>query len=398
MRSVVVLTPWFPNRPGDAAGAFVADSALAVARAGWRVRVLVARPWVPRYLDRFAGKMAHGKIQEDAFAPVAVTVMHFPALPRLTLRPFTEMISDRMIGAALDRVARSMSADIIHVQTEGFGPIPVKVARRLNLPLVTTVHGINTHPKFLHTSYQRARIRSGLIGADRTILVGEPLRKFFKNYVGNEKNFQVVPNGADIPTSSRDKSILDSDHRRLIAIANLQEGKGIDIALRALARLKNEGIVDWTYKIIGEGAERASLAKLAEDLGLNSKVTFIGPVRHAEIFEHFASADIFVLPSYQEAFGIAYLEAMAAGLLTIGVMGQGPSQFISNGDNGLLAPPCDVGALTQVLRGVLTGDRQRWREMAEKGRESVRNAYTWDHHAANLIKLYEQVIFESQTT
>lgn len=396
VRSVAVLTPWFPNRPGDAAGAFIADSALAVARAGWRVSVLVVRPWLAR-LHRLAGRTAGGKIQQDAFAPVAVTTIHVPALPRLTLRPLTDVISDRMIGTVLDHVARSVSADVIHAQTEGFGPIPAEVARRLDLPLVTTVHGINTHPEFLHAPYQRSRIRSGLIEANRTILVGEPLRKFFKGYLGDDEKFRVVPNGTDIPPSSCDKSILNDGSRRLITIANLQEGKGIDIALRALASLENRGIVDWTYRIIGGGAERANLAKLAEDLGLIGKVTFTGAVRRAEIFEHLAWADVFVLPSYREAFGIAYLEAMAAGLLTIGVMGEGPSQFIRNGENGLLAPPRDVDALSQILHDVLTGDRQHWREMAAQGRETVRNAYTWDHHAAKLITLYEQVIFESQS-
>ena len=136
-------------------------------------------------------------------------------------------------------------------------------------------------------------------------------------------------------------------------MSNLQEGKGIELTLLALARLQSEGVSDWTYRIIGDGPEKAALLKLTTDLGLVDKVTFVGPVRHAEIFDYLAREEIFVLPSYREAFGIAYLEAMAAGLLTVGVMGQGPSQFIRNGENGVLVPPRDPEALVAALRDIL---------------------------------------------
>lgn len=392
MKGVVVLTPWFPNRPGDSAGAFVGDSALAVSRAGWRVGALVVRPWMPRSLRRFANNMARGDISTEAFPLAALATVRVPTLPRLMLRSLTDTVSDGIIARALDHMARSISADIIHVQTEGFGPIAAQVARRLGLPSVVTLHGINTHPRYLHASYQKARMRSGLKAADRVILVGDPLREFFKSYIGSDEKFQVVPNGIDLPPARPGKAIFENGPRRLVSVANLQEGKGIDLTLHALARLKSEGVSDWTYRIIGEGRERAALLKLTADLKLSDKVTFVGPIRHAEIFDALASEDIFVLPSYREAFGIAYLEAMAVGLLTIGVMGQGPSQFIRDAENGILIPPRDVEALVAALRGVLTGDCQRWRKIAREGQLTARNAYTWDHHARQLVSVYEQAI------
>ena len=111
---------------------------------------------------------------------------------------------------------------------------------------------------------------------------------------------------------------------------------------------------------------------------------------------HFlASEDIFVLPSYREAFGIADLEAMAVGLLTIGVTGQGPSQFIRDGENGHpFAPAMSKAFLVVALRDVLTGDCQRWRKIAREGQHTARNAYTWDHHARQLVSVDEQAIME----
>jgi glycosyltransferase involved in cell wall biosynthesis len=309
----------------------------------------------------------------------------------------TDLMSDGIIAKAFERLARAVAAEVIHVQTEGLAPVAARVAHKLDLPLVVTLHGVNAHPRYLRSRYQQRRLRPALASADSVILVGEPLREFFKSYLGSDRNFAVVPNGIDVPLPGPQRPSLAKGPRRLVSVANLHEGKGIDLTLRALARLASEGICDWTYRIVGDGRERVPLQKLTAELALAGQVTFVGPVRHAEIFDHLAGNEIFVLPSYREAFGIAYLEAMGAGLLAIGVTDQGPAQFIRDGDNGLLVPPRNVEALTHVLRGVLTGDRQRWREMADKGRETVRNAYTWGHHATKLIGLYEQVIFESQS-
>jgi glycosyltransferase involved in cell wall biosynthesis len=394
VRSVAVLTPWFPNRPGDRAGAFVADSALALTRAGWRAGVLVVRPWLPRWGRRFAHGMIRGDVCAPAFALAALKTLRIPTLPRLMLRRMTDRMSDRMIANALENIARVIAADVIHVQTEGLVPIAAQVAGKLHLPLVVTLHGANVHPRYLHSRYQQRRLRPALASAGRIILVGEPLREFFRSYIGSDDNFQVIPNGIDLPPARPERPIFDHGPRRLVSVANLHEGKGIDLTLHALARLKSEGVSDWTYRIIGEGRERAALLELTAALGLGDKVTFVGPIRHAEIFDALANEDIFVLPSYREAFGIAYLEAMAVGLLTIGVMGQGPSQFIRDGENGILLPPRDVEALVAALRHILTGDCPRWRKIACEGQRTVRDAYTWDHHAGQLVSVYEQAIMD----
>ena len=392
LKSVAILTPWFPNLPGDPEGAFILDSALALTQVGWKVGILVVRPWVPPFCQRLVDRMWRGEVCVTAFKFATLRVVRVPTLPRVVLRSLTDIVSDRIITNALDHMVRSISADVVHVQTEGFGPIAVNVARRLRVPLVVTVHGLNMHPRYLHSSYQKQRLRSGLACADRVVLVGEPLRDFFRRYIGGNGNFQIVPNGIDCPRLRRDGSILQSDPLRLISVSTLEEGKGVDLTLFALAQLRRKGISNWTYRIIGEGPRQAALLKLTTDLRLADKVTFVGRVRHAEIFDHLACGDIFVLPSYREAFGIAYLEAMAAGLLTIGVIGQGPSQFIRDGENGLLVPPRDVDALVVVLRNILTGDRQLLRNIASEGQRTAQNSYTWDNHARQLVDLYEEVI------
>ncbi len=392
MKSVAVLTPWFPNRPGDWAGAYVADSALAVTRAGWRVGVLVVRPWLPGWAARFGHEMIRGNIDAAAFPLAALQTIRAPALPRSLFRSITDFAGDRMVTNAFESIVRSISADAIHAHTEGMAPLAAQAARRLRLPWLVTLHGINPHRGYLHGAYQKRRLRPALAAADRVILVGEPLRQFFAGYMGSDDNFLVVPNGIDVAPTRRQRPILADNPARLVSVANLHEGKGIDLTLAALARLQSEGITNWTYRIIGEGREKLALRKLAADLQLADKVTFLGAVRHAQIFDYLCGDDLFVLPSYREAFGIAYLEAMSAGLLTIGVMGQGPSQFISNRENGILVPPRDVEALAAALRDVLPGDAPRWRAIARTGQSTVEKNYTWDGHAAKLIQAYRDAI------
>jgi glycosyltransferase involved in cell wall biosynthesis len=102
-------------------------------------------------------------------------------------------------------------------------------------------------------------------------------------------------------------------------------------------------------------------------------------------------AHVFVLPSYREAFGIAYLEAMACGLLTIGVEGQGPSAFIISGKTGLLVPPQEVAALAACLRSVLEHPG-RFSKIAAAGRKHVAQEYTWLRHAERLTEVYREIV------
>jgi len=390
VKRVAILTPWFPNRPGDYAGAFIADSALAVKRVGWQVSTLVVRPWLPSWCQWFAHEMVRGDVCPATFPLTVLKTIRVPAVPRSIFRPVTDLVADKIIGDAITQVAHETSADVIHVQTEGLAHVGVRVAREQRLPVVVTLHGINAG--FLDSPYQKRRLRPALEAADRVILVGEPLREYFRTYIGSDRNFDVVPNGIDLPLVRCNGSILANDVVRLVSIANLHEGKGVDLTLLALARLQSEGISNWTYRVIGDGRERSALLKLTSDLELTEKVSFIGAVRHAEIFSQLARDDVFVLPSYREAFGIAYLEAMAVGLLTIGVMGEGPSQFIRNRENGVLVPPRDVEALVVALRNILIGDHNRWREIALEGQRMVQDFYTWDNHAKQLVEVYEHVI------
>ena len=180
---------------------------------------------------------------------------------------------------------------------------------------------------------------------------------------------------------------------RWISVSNLHEGKGIDLTLRALARLQQEGLENWTYEIVGGGAERARLDAMTDALGLRDKVIFHGKLPHDQAMRLLAQADVFVLPSYREAFGIAYLEAMAMGLLAIAVSGQGPEAFIAHRRTGLLVRPDDSEALFMAMKTVLENGPEM-RRIAAAGQRLVRTEFTWPRHAEKLMAVYREALGE----
>ena len=220
-------------------------------------------------------------------------------------------------------------------------------------------------------------MRDALCAMKRVVLVGEPLRPYFAALAGRDDHFRVVPNGFAVPDRVADPRPEGwGPNLRWISVSNLHEGKGVDLTLQALARLRQAGSATWSYDIVGDGAERPRLEAMTDALGLRDRVTFHGRMPHDAAMRVLAQADVFVLPSYREAFGIAYLEAMALGLLAIGVSGQGPEAFIAHERTGLLVRPNDVESLFATMKSVLEnarkcgGSRRRasdWSERSSRG-------------------------------
>src|SRR5262249_2596032 len=109
------------------------------------------------------------------------------------------------------------------------------------------------------------------------------------------------------------------------------------------------------------------------------------------IYELLAEADVFLLPSYREAFGVAYLEAMAVGLVAIGVRGQGPQAFIEHAKTGFLVEPIDVANLSDCIL-YIASHRERAREIARAGAVLVRSKFNRSSHAQRLISIYSEML------
>lgn len=390
---ISIITPWFPNKRDGWPARFIADSAISLAEAGARVTVGVLRGWFPPWLERYASPEHRGEIDFSSFPEIRrLRLKRFPVLPRGLARKLTNIALDQTVRSLLNEEIAADRPDVIHVHTEYLAPASVAFARRNQIPVVVTLHGQNTNSQYLGAPTQAIRFRIALQHADRLVVVGKPLSEFAAGLAGRRDHIAVVWNGVTPPREQRSPPTPDTDRIELIAVANLHEEKGIDLLLEALGRLLAAGIRHWRLTIIGEGPLKSHLEGKAAQIGLADHVAFVGTMSNAEVFAYLANSDIFALPSYREAFGVAYLEAMSTGLLTIGVEGQGPSEFISDGKTGSLVKPRDVASLEQTLRAFLTDDRRTWRTLALAGAQYVRENCTWSVHAQNLLTVFTETI------
>lgn len=389
---VLHITPWFPNRPGEQQGNFIFDSVTALHNAGNDVATLVARPWTPRIFGLLHPDWNRAPLQQEQFfAGLNILVKHYPSIPRCYLAtsaaPLFRLGVERAVRLQIER----QGTQIIHAHTEAVAEAILPIAQKLNLPLVVTLHGINTTSRLLDTAKKKTNLRRTLSRANRVILVGETLRSYFATLAGGDGNFRFVPNGFIRSEPVVEKNLFRSGILGIISVSNLHEGKGIDLNLLALAGLNLRGQRNWHYTIVGGGRERNNLETMARNLGLAEQVEFLGPLPHDQVFAALNAADVFLLSSYREAFGVAYLEAMAAGIVTIGVQGQGPEAFISHGETGYLVPPRDIQAITDLLY-TITEDTEKAIRIAIAGRNHVRQHFTWDCHAEKLTALYTEVL------
>lgn len=393
--SILYITPWFPSTPDARDGNFVYHSLAALAKLGVDVSVIVTRPYVPSVLRKLDGK-SMGGVQTGAFSEFSSidTARHL-SIPRNYARPISNAIYDARCGLAIRQVLERKRFDLIHAHTESTAPVVAQVAQAAGIPALVTLHGIDMCPRYMEAPLQRSRFRTALNAMDRVVLVGHPLWKFFATLTQRDDHFRVVPNGffppsAELYATSSARHRLE-DRIELISVSNLHEGKGIDVNLDALAQLAGRGFTGWRYRVVGDGDQRPALEAKVRALGLAHSVEFLGARPHDEVYKLLSEADVFILPSYREAFGIAYVEAMALGLLAIGVRGQGPESFIRNGETGFLVPPRDAEALTTCLQKVVEQAAQ-CREMARLGQSEVWDHWTWESHARHLIGVYEEML------
>ena len=391
--NILILTPWLPDHLHDQRGNFILDSIDSLCAFGHRVHVLVTRPFVPQFRSggqRQGCSAIHPEMYERGFS---LSCVQYASIPRYYFRFISNQLYLRgCIGALRDAIIEK-KIEVILAHTETPGYLACAVADELSIPVVTVLHGIETSKRYQHGAGQPGFLRRVFSRSDRLVLVGEPLLDFVRNYTDSFDHVRIVYNGFREKGAApfRTRRVLERPGRvEMVSVSNLVDGKGIDVNLAALGRPELKAY-DWHYHIIGGGPIRSSLEAQAHALQISERVTFHGQCNHDVVFQRLSTCDLFTLPSSPEAFGVAYLEAMACGLLTIGVKGQGPSCFIKDGYTGILIRERDTEGLASQFVAIFN-NAEHYTQIAEAGRDYVWSNFSWYSHAESLSNVLSELV------
>lgn len=245
---------------------------------------------------------------------------------------------------------------------------------------------------------QRALYRWSSDGADWTIFNSEHLRRLYlRNGTASACRSLVIPHGLPDAVFDAASSRLGSEQRDrldILSVSVWSRYKGAETLVEALDILRGRFGVPAQLKLVGpwpEAGYERRIERLVERLGLTDAVDVTGFLPRERLFEAYAEAGVFCLPSYTESFGIPALEAQAFGTPVVGSSTTAMAEVC--GDGGEYCEPGRPDTLAEHLAGILT-DRGRWRSLAAAARVNAQG-YRWDRCVAPLVDLLERHVTES---
>ncbi len=383
---VAVVAEFYPSQGDPVLGVWAHRQALAAQAAGAEVHVLVLHRLVPPRASSHARALS-GLLREPRHQVrdgLPVTYIPYISPPRWRAYASWGAWAAPALGVALRRLRRRTGFELIHAHNA----IPAGDAVRrvgLDAPLVVSVHGGDVLYTAPRSAAGREAVERGL-GAPRLVLANSRgIAELAQAYGAPE--VRVVHLGADPPSTGLTRDAEPA----LVTVGHLVARKRHADVLRALAVLRDRHPT-LRYVIVGEGPERVALEGLAARLGIRERVLFCGQLPPAEAIERARRCTLFAMPSTEEAFGVAYIEAMAGGLPAIGCRGEpGPEEIAAAGDGFMLVPPGDIERLTQRIDELLS-DPARLREAGRRARATVAAHFTWERCGEQTVAAYEHTL------
>lgn len=193
----------------------------------------------------------------------------------------------------------------------------------------------------------------------------------FEKRFGNEKPMFLCHSGIPEKYIEPVNKDFTNGVKRFVFVGSLYELKNVDVTLRALH--KAMAGKDYTFDIVGSGAENENLHHLVEELGMKDHVVFHGQMKRDEAQNIIRNADCFVMVSSREAFGLVYVEAMAKGCIVVGTIGQGIDGIVTHGENGFLCKARDVDGLADVINQIANLPQDDLKRISSKAVETASN-------------------------
>ncbi len=380
----------------DAGGmnVYVRELSLALGRAGHSV-------------DVFTRCQDYSTTQIVELGPGA-RVVHIEAgdvqyIDKRDLYPIVPQFTERVQGFRLEA---GLSYDVVHSHYWLSGCSATVLRQAWNVPMVHMFHTLGALKNNVarnqderEPSLRIANERRIVAQTDRLIAANPAESQDLQTYYGADPaRISIIPCGVDVELfrplprdQARSLLNLPQDAKIVLFVGRLEPIKGVDILLDALSHLNCDGCQGLALIVGGnlDGTEAARLLAIRDGLGLRDSVRFLGAQEQRTLPYFYAAADLCVIPSFYESFGMVAIEAMACGLPVIASRAGGLQFTIEHGVNGLLVPPGDSVALAAALQQLLTDGDLRTR-MGVQGTRMA-GGYSWQRVAEDMVGVYGAV-------
>lgn len=303
---------------------------------------------------------------------------------------------DLALAATMHEVALRQELDLLHVHYAIPHATSAWIAKEMlgdrhDLRVITTLHGTDITLVGQERTFGEIT-RFSIARSDRVTAVSEYLKsETIKHFGIAPERIDVIPNFVDIDHYDRTrhpcrrKALLQEGEKLVLHISNFRPVKRLGDVIAIFAAISRE--VPSRLVLVGDGPERPDAAEAARRLGIEHRVLFLG--KQDTVAELLGCADLFLLPSESESFGLAALEAMASGVPVIATGVGGIPEVVTDGVNGALAPVGDVAAMAAA--GVrLLSDDALWQRSSAAARAVAVEQFS----ASRVVPLYENLYRE----
>lgn len=328
--------------------------------------------------------------------------LHFHQAGRAEYPVFSQPPHTLTLAAKMAEIAETHDLDLLHLHyalphaTAAYLAQQILADRR-RLCTVTTLHGTDITLVGMHPSIYDVT-RFSIVVSDRVTAVSRWLEIQTREIFKVDRPISVIPNFVDTdhfrpleehPMRSR---FAKPTEKIVMHASNFRPVKNLASVIDVFAQVVEH--VPARLLLLGDGPERRVADERAREHGITDRVMFLGSNEFIEQF--LPLADLFLLPSWHESFGLVALEAMATGVPVIATNEGGTVEVITDGKDGYLAAPDDVRRMAQLARGVLTSPDTS-RQIARAARETAVTRFAKDRVVDQYLSLYEQVCADCQS-
>jgi glycosyltransferase involved in cell wall biosynthesis len=251
--------------------------------------------------------------------------------------------------------------------------------RDRNLPLVVSVHGGDVLGPLLQAPEARAVVAEVLTSASEVICNSRATLERVADITLDEERLRVVYLGASAP----DDPLPKRESPTVSTLAHVIPRKRHADVLEAVQATDD---VEWL--VIGDGPELPTLRRAAAELGLQERIEFAGQLGPAAALRELATSHVMAMPSEDEAFGVAYVEALACGVPAIGLETEGgPAEIAALGGGMLLVPPRDPAALADAIRTAIADP-----DLPAQARRTAAEHFSWQRCGRDTVAAYRDAL------